>query len=384
MNSTVLVTAITSPKSATLIRGQLGYMKSQGVQPILISSPGEKVRRLAELENVDLREIPMERDISPIKDFIALLRVIRCIWKIRPDIVNAGTPKAALLCMTAAWICRVKVRIYTIRGFRHESMKGVGRKIMMFIEWITCRMANKVICVSESVMTLGEREGLIPKGKALVVNRGSSNGIDLDRFNAQNPLLRSKEAVRLECNIPDNALVVGFVGRLIERKGVSELVSAWRKVREAVPEAVLLIAGPFEKGQALPAATVEAINRDESIIHLGYVPDVENYFQIMDLFVLPAYWEGFGNVVLEAAAMGVPIVSTDATGTKDAVCDGFNGALVPPRDVDALASVIQRYLRDPVLRESHGKNGIAWAKNFEREAIWSGLYKVYNDERSKG
>ncbi|ATJ83135.1 glycosyltransferase family 4 protein [Halomonas beimenensis] len=373
----LLVTAITSPLSATLVRGQLQFMKANGFRPMLVSSPGENVRALAATEGIDLVEIPMARTPHPFKDLVSLIRLIHLFLRVRPEIVNAGTPKAGLLCMLAAAATSVRVRIYTIRGFRHESMTGWRRRLMVGVERLTCLASNRVVCVSRSVADLGVRESILEPNGFHVLGLGSSNGIDLERFNPQRKDLMDRDDLRATLGLSPQDRVIGFVGRIIRRKGVDELVAAFTRLKSRHPGVKLLIVGPLENEQPISAWTRQRINLDDDILHLGYVQGVEHYYPLMDLFVLPAYWEGFGNVLLEAAAMGVPTVACDATGCRDAVSDGVSGTLVPVQDVEALEQAMCRYLEDDALRAGHARNAPLWAARFGNVAIWSGLLELY-------
>ncbi|MDI5891882.1 glycosyltransferase family 4 protein [Halomonas rhizosphaerae] len=373
----VVVTAITSQGSATLVRGQLNYLKDNGFDPVLLSSPGESVRKLASSEGIRLYEIPMVRDPSPLKDIVSLVRIIFLFIRIRPDIVNAGTPKAGFLCMVASYVCRVRGRIYTIRGFRHESLSGIPCAIMKRVEKISCFLATQVVCISASVGEKGLEDGILQPGQYKLNGIGSSNGINLNRFDPCRTDLTPVNDLKKQFGVKADDFVIGFVGRLIDRKGVDELVEAFSGIKVSHPRAKLLLIGPTERQQCVSELTMQRIESDEDIISLGFVKDIENYYRMMDLLVLPAHWEGFGNVLIEAAAMGVPTVTCDVTGTKDAVSDGFNGTLVPVKNVGALASAITDYIVDDDLRKMHGKNGTVWAKKFSNVVVWSGLVNLY-------
>lgn len=380
----LVVTGITASVSAILIKGQLAYVRSQGFRPVLVSSPGREVDDLSTDEEIELIPVPMEREISPINDLCSLWRLIRLFRRIRPRVVNAGTPKAGLLCILAAWICRVPARIYTIRGFRHESASPMLRRFLILIERLVCLLSHKVICISPSVLELGLAERIIPKNKAVVIGAGSSNGIDLARFNPQRFTSKDRANLRHNLGIGEHDLVVGFVGRLIPRKGVTELVEAWHTIHANYPQAKLLLVGPYEMAQGLSHETMSAIENDPTIVTTGFVNDVERYFAIMDIFTLPAYWEGFGNVLIQAAAFGVPIVATDVTGVRDAIKADYNAIVIPPRDSHQLTAALERYLRDSQLREMHGQAGIAWVKeNFDEKVVWQGLVNVYQHCLSK-
>lgn len=371
-----VIAAVTVSGSAILIRGMPAYLRERGYTVILASTPGPEMDELVEGEKAEYIPIVMAREPKPFRDLLSLLQVVRCIRKIQPDLVNAGTPKAGFLFILASWILRVPHRIYLVRGLRHESLTGYSEKLQVFIERLTGMMATGVICLTESVRQLALEQRLYHPNKCVVLGPGSS-GIELDRFD---PVLFSPDErlrLRYALGIAPEAFVLGYVGRLVPRKGISELMTAWQELRDRYPNAVLLLVGPKEDAQTLSLETLRAVEADPRVISVGKVVDVSRYYSVMDVFTLPAHWEGFGNVVVEAAAMGVPVVTTSGTGTRDAAADGYNAQLVPVKDASALTAAIARYFDSPDLRAEHGKNGIEWSKRFSRHKINGHLYEFY-------
>ena len=143
-----IVVGITDPVSTVLIQGQLSFLKNKQMNPTLLCSPGKQARDYAKDEGVSLVEIPMVRSIKPIKDFLSLFQIYLFFRSAKPDIVNAGTPKAGLLCILAAALCGIRSRVYTMRGLRYESETGIFKCLLMFFEYLSCKMAKKVICIS--------------------------------------------------------------------------------------------------------------------------------------------------------------------------------------------------------------------------------------------
>jgi glycosyltransferase involved in cell wall biosynthesis len=173
-------------------------------------------------------------------------------------------------------------------------------------------------------------------------------------------------------------MVLGFVGRIVRDKGMKELAEAWLTLRESFPSLHLLLVGPFEPEDRV-STEVEELFRNDPRIHLsGDVDDVSPCYAAMDVCALPSYREGLGVVLIEAAAMKLPVVATQIPGCVDAVIDGTTGALVPPRNAKALAEAIAAYLGDPELCRAHGLAGRQRALDeFRQEAIWQAMYEEY-------
>lgn len=381
MKKTKILTAVTVSDSAVLIRGQMAFLKAAGYDAVLCSGTGVEMDELVRTEKPVFHAIEMAREPSPLRDLISLWTVLRCIRAERPDIVNAGTPKAGFLFILAAWILRIRHRVYHVRGFRHESMQGLTRRLQMQIERLTGAMATNIICLTPSVRDMGVEDGLLAAGKCVVLGPGSS-GIELQRYNPDLFPSDIRQSLRQKLGISPDALVLGYVGRLVPRKGISELIAAWQALREQYPSAILLLVGPTEDAQPLDSETLAHIDADPRIVTTGKVLNVAEYYSIMDVFTLPAHWEGFGNVAVEAAAMGVPVVTTTGTGTRDAAKDGYNALLVPVKDAAALELAIARYFDDPALRIEHGENGRNWAAGFSRQANFEFLHAFYQSLRS--
>jgi glycosyltransferase involved in cell wall biosynthesis len=211
-----------------------------------------------------------------------------------------------------------------------------------------------------------------------VLLAGSGHGVDATGVFDPRQAARAREKTRDQLGIPRDALVIGFVGRMVRDKGLVELVKAWELLRDAHPTLHLLVAGRFEPQDPVPS-DVEAILTSDTRIHLaGWATDTAPLYAAMDLVTLPSYREGFPNVPLEAAAMALPVVATRIPGCVDAVDDGVTGTLVPARDVSALADALAVYVNDAIRRDAHGQAGRQRVlRDFRREPLWDALYEQY-------
>lgn len=374
-----LVHITTVPQSLGFVRGQAGFMRCLGFDAQAISSPGNSLDLFGEHEYAVVHAVEMPRQIMPFHDVRALLQLWCHLHRIHPVIVHAHTPKGGILGMVSAWCAHSPIRIYHMRGLPYMTASGWRRLLLQWTEKLACRLAHEVLCVSHSLREVAVADGICPPEKIRVLLGGSGNGVDASgRFTPDHGREENRLRVRKQLEIPDAALVVGFVGRIVRDKGLVELVAAWRDVRQEFPEAHLLVVGPFEPRDPIPPDTEARLRADARVHLLGAVDETPPLYAAMDLVVLPTYREGFPNVPLEAAAMELPVVATRIPGCVDAVQDGVTGTLVPPRDAAALAEAIRSYLADPELRREHGRAGRERVlRDFRQEDIWEAIYQTY-------
>ena len=359
------------------MRGHLRYMSEAGYKVTAVAEPGQRLEKVGRREGVEVRGIKIVREISLVADVQSLWELRRLFRAERPDILNAGTPKASLIAMLAAWSLRVPVRVYTLRGLRSERVHGARGLILRVMERVTSRCATHVVAVSTSLREEYVRRGLAPKSKVVTIAHGSSNGVDSARFQWTS---QDRRAARSELGIDDSSPVIGFVGRLVADKGVDELIRAFRMVQATEPKCVLLLVGDFEEGDPVEPSTRDSILEDPSILLTGLLDDAARAYAAMDIVALPSFREGFPNVVLEAACAGVPAVGFDATGTRDAIVHDRTGMLTPIGDPGRLASELIAYLADPERRRRHGDNAALRAtRDFDPKVIWSGLSDLYTE-----
>jgi len=310
----------------------------------------------------------MKREISLLSDIGSLCRLWFLLRSIRPALTNMSTPKMGLIGGLAAWLARVPHRIYTLRGLRYETARSWKRKLLIACEKIACACAHQVICISRSVRRTAIQAGLAPAGKLVLLGERVSEGVAIEPESE----IRGGDPVHLrqQLRIPEGDAVIGFVGRLTRDKGVCELVQCFQMLQREGRAVHLLLLGDFESGDPVDGETVEWISANPAAHWLGFVPDPKPYYRLMSAFVFPTYREGLGKVLLEAAAAGVPVVSTKVTGVVDIVEDGLTGILVPPGDAPALARAVGRLLDEPETAERMARA----AQSVIREHFDNSLY----------
>jgi lipopolysaccharide/colanic/teichoic acid biosynthesis glycosyltransferase len=371
---------VTSAMTTGLMRQQLRFLRESGFKVTLVSAPGEQIDRVAKDEGVAKATVPMEREISPLRDLRSLWLLWRLLRRHRPTVINVGTAKAGLLAGLAAWLSGVPCRVYTLHGLRLETTMGWKRLLLLCAERVSCRCAHRVLCVSESVQRRAAELALCQAPRSLLLGAGSFNGVDAERF-APTPENKAGAAeLRHELGLPQEAPVIGFVGRLVRDKGISELVEAFQLLRGRVPEARLLLLGKWEEADPVSPEAREFIESDPAVVHVGQVSDPVIHYQVMDVLALPTYREGFPTVVLEASASGKPVVTTQATGAVDAVQDGATGLVVPIGDAERLAEALVKVVKAPDLARALGAAGRERVlQEFATERVCRELAGLYRD-----
>ena len=352
-----MVVGVTHPQTCLVLGPRLRKLRSAGFRVVLISSPGELLERTAAQAEVEFIPLSMKRSIAPLADLISLFRLIRILRQLKPQIAEFSTPKAGLLGMLAAALCGVPRRIYLLRGLRLETVYGVKRQVLLWLERAACACAHQVLCNSASLRALALRLRLAQSRKVEMLGQGSSTGVDLERFSPGPSNVREQLGWR-ECHH-----VIGFVGRLTRDKGLPELIAAFDAIASADPLARLLLVGWFDAADdALKPDLRRRIADDPRIHCTGFVYDTAPFYRAIDLMVLPSWREGFPNVVLEAQASGVPVITTCSTGSRDSVIPEVTGLLIPAGCQTAIAEAVLKLLRDEPRRRQMGRAARIWVR----------------------
>jgi len=360
-----ILLGVTHHQTCLVLGARLRSLRRAGFRVVLVSGPGQLLDRTAAREGVERFAIPMRRGIAPFADIISLIRLWRVLGKYRPQLVEFSTPKAGLLGSLAATLRGVQCRVYMLRGLKLQRSTGLKRRLLLAAERLASACAHIVLCNSESLRAEALSLRVAPAAKLCLLGDGSSNGVDIRRFSPGPCNLRE------ELGISAKSPVVGFVGRLTCDKGLPELIQAFETIQRAEPVARLLLVGWFDASEdALSADLCEHIRNHAGIICTGFVIDTAPFYRAMDVLVLPTWREGFPNVVLEAAATGVPVVTTECTGARDSVVPEVTGLLIPPGYPDAIAEVLLKLIRDPERCKLMGQTARAWVlEHFLEERV---------------
>lgn len=373
-----ILIGVSSSFCANFLRGQVDFLVKHGFEVILVSGPGEEISMLAKKENANLFTINFTKRITPLTDFFQLLRIIRLLRQERPDIVNAGNPKSGFLIMLACRLMGYKNTVFTLHGLLSDTKSGLLRRLITITEKMSCGIANQVIVVSPTLKTHAEKRNILPEGKGIVIRKGSANGIDLRLFPGKDAVAAASGQLRDTLGLKKENMVLGFVGRLSKDKGIDILFEAFNALVKNHPSLRMVIAGPIIEENLFSRHWLHQLYHDEKIIYVGKLYEITPFYGIMDMLVLPSLREGFPNVLIEAAAMEVPVVASNIPGCKDAVSEGINGELFEKGNASALIKKLEKLIADDGLREEYGMNGRKFARDyFSNEEIWAGQLKLY-------
>jgi glycosyltransferase involved in cell wall biosynthesis len=377
----ILVHVTSAAETFWFFEGQLDYLRERGFEVHAVSSPEKLLDDFAAEAKIPVHGIPMARRISPLADLVTLFRLYRLFRRLKPAIVHAHTPKGGLLGVIAARLARVPVVFYSIFGLPFTTAVGLKRKLLCWSETVSCSLAHQVIAIGFSVRDRVLAAGFCPENKIGVLAHGSFFGVDAEhRFNPAILPPGTRQEIRKRCRIPEEAVVIGYVGRIVRDKGIVELGEAWSLLRHTQDNLYLMLLGREEPQDPVPTEVLQQLKADPRVCFAGFVRDAAPYMTAMDLLAMPTYREGFNSAILEAAAMQMASVATKVDGCVESVADGLTGILVPPRDGQALAGALRRLLADPQLRNQMGLAGRQRVLElFRPELSWQALYRCYSD-----
>ena len=311
--------------------------------------------------------IKMERGIS-IAGVKAMLEMKKVFKREKFDLIQYSTPNASLYASMAGKLAHVPVRLYCQWGLVFVGFQGLKRKIFQMEEKYVCHLSTHIEPDSNSNLRFAHEIGLYPKSKGSVIWNGSACGVNLTKFDISNKEEYRKD-IRKQLDIPEDAFVYGFVGRITRDKGVNELLEAYKKLND---DSYLIMVGPSEVDETINQELYTWASKNEKIKFTGYTIVVEQYLSAMDCYILPSYREGFGMGVVEAEAMGVPVIVTDIPGPIDAMIDNETGIVVQKADVESLYNAMISIREDKVRYFAMAEKAHDFAvNNFEQKQLFS-------------
>lgn len=349
----------------------------------LIANFTIKPESVARFEAMGIKciSVPIERQISIVNDLKALFSLQRILRQGKYESVHSVTPKAGLLASVAGWFARVPSRIHIFTGQVWATRKGFMRVLLKFLDKIIVFFDTVLLVDGESQRQFLIKEGVLREKNSRVLANGSITGVRLDRFNVSEKTRREQRA---KFGFADDDVVFVFMGRLNHDKGVVELYEAFDKIVGECPKSKLLMFGVDEGNFDCMADTFPNIRRNENYFYPGLTPTPYTSLQAGDVFVLPTWREGFGMSVIEASALKLPVITSDAYGVLSASIEGVTGLRCKVGDSNSLYECMKVYYNNPIMRKAHGEAGRKRVEDhFDTAVVCKAWVDFYNEILSK-
>lgn len=358
-------------------------MKAEGWEVVSACADGQYLAELRQAGYV-IETLPIARSMHPIKGLKALVAMVRLFRRERFDVLHVHTPVAALLGRMAARLTGISLVVYTAHGFYfHEGMPGWKRKLFVALERFAGHFTDLLFSQSAEDAESAIAEGIAPRGKVFVIG----NGVSTEKFNPQK---YDRQAIRNRLGVPQDAFVIGFVGRLVVEKGVGEFLHAAASLAPLYPQTWYLLVGERLASdhaaaidQQLEAARAALGPR---LLALGLRRDIPDLMSTMDVFCLPSWREGMPRTIIEAMMMGRAVLATNIRGSREEVVPERTGLLVAARDAEALAREMERLIADPARAAQLGQAGRERAlEHFDEQKVVSfQIRKVTEFAKARG
>ena len=292
-------------------------------------------------QNINFIDITIKRKINIFSDLYVLISLAYYMIKYKPIVVHSIMPKAGLLSSISGFITLRPVRIHTFTGQVWANYNGIQRKFFILIDKLIVRLNSNNLTDSPSQSAFLFENNISNKGELITcLGKGSLTGVDIKIFNYNN-LIHKRQLIRNQLNIKSNDFVLLFLGRKSIIKGIINLFEVFDNLKDL--KLKLLFIGPDESNGILDNLLKKYSHLSENMIHLDSVIFREHYIIASDLLCLPSSIEGFGSIVIDSAALGVPTVGFDIVGLVDAIENNKTGILVENGNSSKFANAI-RYL----------------------------------------
>jgi glycosyltransferase involved in cell wall biosynthesis len=318
--------------------------------------------------------VDIAREISFKRDLLALFKLISIFRACQFDAVHTVTPKAGLLGITAAFITRTPHRVHAFTGQVWANKYGFKRVVLKLVDKIYANLSTHIIVDSPSQLDFLISEGVVSQHKCNVFGKGSISGVNLDKFKLDEVV---RERVRAHLKIEDSEVLFLFLGRLNLDKGVMNLAQAF--IQANLKQSRLLFVGPDEHNIKTKIQNLNNFNKS-LIEFIDYTDRPQDFMMASDVLCLPSYREGFGSVIIEAAACTTPALASRIYGITDAIVENETGLLHEPKNVDQIAEKLQYLVENPDERKRLGKNAYQRAvKDFDSKLITQAWFDFYKD-----
>lgn len=361
-----------------MLLNQLRALRDQGYEVYATSSPGKWIKDI-EKQGIKVKTIGFKRKMSPVSDLISFLKLFFYFKKEKFDVVHTHTFKPEIFGQIAAKLAGVPIVLNTLHGFDFsEKVSPLKKKIFGFLLTIVSKFSTKIFSISKNIIDGVIKERICSLEKLIYLGRD----IDTNRFDPQKFDKNFIEGKKKELGIRPGSKVLGIVARLVAEKGILELFSAAKEIIKEYPETIFLIVGPKEpdKKDGINPEIIKNYGIEKNVVFVEDQEKVEEFYAIMDMFVLPTHREGLGASTLEASAMEKPVIVSDTGGCPEAVDDGVTGMLIPIKDIEKLKEAIIFMFENKERAEAMGKAGREKIlREFKKEIVLDRLKKSYQE-----
>jgi glycosyltransferase involved in cell wall biosynthesis len=322
-----------------LLSGQPKLMKEEGWDLLLISADGREVQSICRTEGVQHEVVPFVKGVNYVEDFISFWLLFQLIRKERPDVIHSYDSKTGFLGMLAAKLAGITHRIHSITEMPVHAKDP--QKGLTFLEKWTFSNATSLWVNSTGMLSFFTSNSGIDADKFKLLGSGSTLGVDLEKFNRQ--VLKENHLVAATMRIlpGENDFIILAIGALTKRKGVEDLIAAFLKSK-IVSRSKLVLIGTFEpEEEPLSQDTIQTIREHPRVVQIDWTDHVEHHLALADVLVQPSHEEGFSNVLLEAAAMQVPIICSNCIGNTSFIKQQKTGLVFPVGEVSILKEALE-------------------------------------------
>lgn len=373
-----VINLLSSAKS--FIGDQFTFLQRLGFKLNLICSPDENLKEFTNKQNIKYKAVTLNRHFTPLQDLSSLIKICIYIKKNQIGTIIGHQAKGRLLTVLAGRIMRVPNIIIFAHGSIFETSKGLKKKLLILENQFESICSHKVVCVSRFVANARLHHLIDSPHKQYILGTGTCGGIDTQmKFNPINIVDNEKEELKIKLGIGVDDFIIGFSGRIVKDKGIVELVDAFKILTSKHPnmKIKLLFVGVFENRNSIPQTYIDTIYNNPNIIYTGYVNNIQLYYSIMSVLILPSFREGFGMSLIEASALEIPVIASKVTGCVEALVDGYTGLYINIDPLDIAQKVEQMFNLE--YRTQLGINGRKWVvENFDHLKVWPHLVEVIN------
>lgn len=353
MKKICICTTVSLTMKIFVVETAIYLHEKSGYDVTLICTEDEDFRKSLP-EYIHFIPVHMGRGID-ITGFISVFHFIKIFKSEKFDMVQYSTPNASCYASIASRFCKVPIRLYCQWGIRYVGLKGILRILFKMIEKMICINSTDIRAVSRLNKAYAVAEGLYKDSKAIVVGNGGTIGVDMSKYDRKQKAIWRKE-IRERYRISADSFVFGFSGRISIDKGCMELLTAFHSIEKAGCHAKLFIVGPVEDSCGIDSQLIAWARQSRNVIMTGIIDGnlMNKYYAAMDVLVHPTYREGFGMVIQEAGAMGIPTITTNIPGASEVMEDGISSVLVEVKNEKSLEEEMMSFIQNPDKAETLG------------------------------